>query len=120
MPASRAGMTIFSRTDSVGSRLKDWKIIPICFCLNWAKSNRLSCFRSMPETFNVPEVGRSNPAIRERRVLLPEPLFPFNTRNSPAPTSRLILSMALTGCRPRKNVRDSSFDVTIGSLFNFP
>src|SRR5262245_66654658 len=44
----------------------------------------------------VPEVGISRPANIMRKVLLPQPLGPMTTRNSPWPTVRLTPSRATT------------------------
>src|SRR6516162_3167767 len=45
----------------------------------------------------APEVQRSSPAIRRRRVVLPQPDAPTTVMNSPAPTRKLALSRARTG-----------------------
>src|SRR5262249_4782831 len=43
---------------------------------------------SCPRTSTSPPVGRSRPAIRFSRVVLPEPDGPIRARNSPSSTSR--------------------------------
>src|SRR5579859_5369820 len=50
---------------------------------------------------NVPEVGRSSPPSRYRSVDLPHPLGPTIATDSPATTSRLTSSTALTPASPR-------------------
>src|SRR5262249_55317747 len=49
-----------------------------------------------PLILMVPEVQRSSPAIRRRRVVLPQPDAPTTVMNSPAPTRKLALSRART------------------------
>src|SRR4030095_5843901 len=44
----------------------------------------------------VPDVGISRPANIMSKVLLPQPLGPMTTRNSPWPTVRLTFSRAIT------------------------
>src|SRR5262245_47345650 len=47
-----------------------------------------------------PSLGRSRPATRLRMVLLPQPEGPTTATNSPARTSRLTRSMAVSGDTP--------------------
>src|SRR5262245_34581080 len=61
--------------------------MPIC-------SDGPSC--CAPLILMVPEVQRSSPAIRRRRVVLPQPDAPTTVMNSPAPTRKLALSRART------------------------
>src|SRR5215475_9285232 len=49
-----------------------------------------------PLILMVPEVQRSSPAIRRRRVVLPQPDAPTTVMNSPVPTRKLALSRART------------------------
>src|SRR5919108_5207467 len=52
----------------------------------------------------VPQVGISRPANISSKVLLPQPLGPMTTRNSPRRTRRLTLSRGGEPCR-RKTLR---------------
>ena len=59
------------------------------------RSSSESADSSSPATLTVPLVGVSNPAIRLRSVLFPQPLGPVTVRNSPAGTVRLTRSIAI-------------------------
>ena len=60
---------------------------------NSADSWNISVVRASPASI-VPAVGRSRPATRLSRVLLPQPDAPSRHTNSPGATSRLMLSSA--------------------------
>jgi hypothetical protein len=56
-----------------------------------------------PAISMLPRSGRSNPATQRSVVVLPQPLGPSRTTNSPSPTSRSILSTAQTCPRLERN-----------------
>src|SRR5688572_789279 len=78
---------MFLRTVSQGKRLGSWKTRP-----RWALG---AAMRSAPAQ-SSPEVGRSRPARRRRRVDLPQPLGPTRATISPAATDREHWSNAWT------------------------
>src|SRR5712691_9314340 len=54
----------------------------------------------LPESRMAPELGRSSPCTMRRKVVLPQPLGPTMTKNSPGRTSKLMSSSTLSE-RPR-------------------
>src|SRR5712675_2763244 len=60
-----------------------------------ADSAALHCPTSAPSIRIEPESGASRPAISRRVVVLPAPVGPSRTKNSPSPTSRLRSSSAV-------------------------
>src|SRR3990172_5355995 len=63
----------------------------------------------------LPEVGWSNPAIRRRLVVLPDPDGPSRVKNSPSRTSRSMLSTALTS--PKWRLTPESRTAGMDGLF---
>src|SRR4030067_713715 len=84
----RRGSSTFWKAVRTGIRLYIWKTKP-----TWRARQAVSLpadrrVISSPATVMLPEVGRSSPPIRLRRVVLPEPLGPMKATNSPLSTSR--------------------------------
>src|SRR5580692_6250410 len=63
----------------------------------------------LPATSIVPSVGRSRPARRFRRVLLPDPLGPMSASKDASGTSRSRFSRTRTPSVPRKYVLETPF-----------
>src|SRR5688572_30277563 len=72
--------------------------------LHLARSPSLIEDSCAPATEMVPELGLSRPAMRFRRVVLPEPDGPISASKLPSGTSRLRLSRTFTGSFPRRYV----------------
>jgi hypothetical protein len=85
---SSSGSSTFRSAVIAGRRLYIWKTNP-----TWRARHAVS-FPSerleivTPSTAIVPEVGRSSPPIRFRRVDFPDPDGPIRARNSPWATVR--------------------------------
>ena len=74
---------MFSSADSVGTRLNDWKMKPIC-----SRRRSVNCFwfmeeTSSPSTITLPDEGVSSPAMQCMSVDLPEPEGPMMAVISP-------------------------------------
>ncbi len=65
---------------------------------SWAGTHTGGWFEKTvrPSILMVPESGVSRPATARSSVVLPDPLAPMMTKNSPASTSRLRLLRAAT------------------------
>ena len=87
LPASSSGSTMFSSAVSIGRRLKNWKMNPMCSRRSLVRSlsPRLAMF--VPSIQTSPEVGWSSPARMCMRVDLPEPDGPMTAVSSPRLTS---------------------------------
>ena len=77
------GSRMFSSADSVGTRLNDWKMNPIC-----SRRRSVNCFwfmeeTSRPSTITLPDEGASSPAMQCMSVDLPEPEGPMMAVISP-------------------------------------
>src|SRR6266702_4086829 len=99
-PSGIRAASTFSAADSVGTRLKVWKMNPI----DRARS-RLACVpgsrvSSFPSSSMVPEVGRSSMPSRLSRVDLPCPVRPWIASHSPSRITRLRSRTAGTVRRP--------------------
>src|SRR5215470_5075655 len=84
---------MFSSTVRKGKSAYDWKTV-LTFRLwggVWATSR--------PSRRIPPSVGCSNPAIRRRVVVFPQPDGPSSEKNSPPTTSRLMPSTAVTSAK---------------------
>ena len=82
-PRRCSGRPTFSRHDSVGSRLKNWKMKPILSRRTRVSSSSDRPARRSPSMRTSPEVGRSRPPMRLSSVDLPEPDGPTIDTISP-------------------------------------
>ncbi len=96
MPAILSASRSWSRHVSAGMRLPDWNTKPI-------RSRRSRAFvlasdepRSTPSTRTVPDSGVTSAPATARSEDLPEPDGPTTATSSPAVTSRLTASSAVT------------------------
>ena len=115
-PAMRRGSSTFSCAESRGSRPKDWKTKP-----SLRRRRRTSAPSSMastrsPSMLTSPSVGRSSPATRLSRVVLPEPERPMRARNSPGASDRLTSRTAHTSSAPRRKRRETPRSSTAAPL----
>ena len=99
-PASVSGSTTFSCAVSIGSRLKNWKMKPMCARRSSVSSLSPSFVMSCPAIVTLPSVGRSSPARMCISVDLPEPDGPMTAVRRPAATSRSTPRSALTQVSP--------------------
>ena len=79
---------MFLRTVMCGHSAYDWKTMPM---LRLSGERLIRAARSKtvsPPNEIVPAVGSSRPARQRSVVVLPQPLGPSSTRNSPSWTSR--------------------------------
>ena len=83
---------MFSATESVGTRLRDWNTKPTRRRRSTDSLRRLRPFRSVPARRTVPAVGASRPAAHCSRVDFPDPVIPMTAVSDPrgkrAETSR--------------------------------
>ena len=91
---------MFSSALSIGSRLKNWKMKPMCFRRSFVISLSLSSPSFVPATQTVPEVGRSSAARMCIRVDLPEPDGPITAVSFPCATSSVTPRSASTAVSP--------------------
>ena len=78
---------MFSSAVSIGRRLKNWKMKPMCSRRSFVSSLSPSFVMSVPAIETDPDVGRSSPARMCIMVDLPEPDGPMTAVSSPVPTS---------------------------------
>jgi hypothetical protein len=81
------GSSSFSSAVRDEIRLYDWKIIPTVAEPYAASSFGPICAKSLAPASIRPEVGRSSPPIRFKRVDFPEPDLPKSATRSPRRTS---------------------------------
>jgi hypothetical protein len=74
---------MFSSAVSIGSRLKNWKMKPMCSRRSLVSSLSPSFVMSVPSIDTDPVVGRSRPARMCMSVDLPEPEGPMTAVSSP-------------------------------------
>ncbi len=86
-PERSSGSRMFSFAVSIGSRLKNWKMKPMCWRRSLVSSVSPSSVMSVPAIATRPAVGRSRPARMCMSVDLPEPEGPITAVNSPLATS---------------------------------
>jgi hypothetical protein len=91
---------MFSSAVSIGSRLKNWKMNPMCFRRSFVSSLSFRFVISVPSTETEPEVGRSSPARMCMRVDLPEPDGPITAVSRPCATSSETPRSASTAVSP--------------------
>src|SRR5690606_24821395 len=82
-PRNSSGSITFSSAVSEGSSWKLWNTKPTLSPRTLARPSSSSCASAAPSRCTVPSLGRSRPASRESRVLLPEPEAPTTATVSP-------------------------------------
>ena len=75
---------MFSSAVSIGSRLKNWKMKPMCSRRSFVSCVSFSSPIAVPAIQTSPDVGRSSPARMCMSVDLPEPDGPMTAVSSPA------------------------------------
>ena len=91
---------MFSSAVSIGRRLKNWKMKPMCRRLSLVRSESFSFEMAVPSIATSPEVGLSRPARMCIRVDLPEPDGPITAVSWPLGTSRETPRSASTAVSP--------------------
>ena len=79
---------MFSSAVSIGRRLKNWKMKPMCFRRSLVSSVSPSSEMFVPSTKTSPDVGLSRPASRCISVDLPDPDGPITAVSFSRSTSR--------------------------------
>ena len=82
-PAIESGSLTFSSAVSIGSRLKNWKMKPMCAAPQQGELLSLIPLSFSPAISTSPEVGSSSPARMCINVDLPEPDGPITAVSSP-------------------------------------
>ena len=80
-----------------GSKLKNWKTVPMLSRRNAVSASSSSMEVTRPCSSIVPDVGRSMQPTRFNSVLFPQPLGPTSATSSPDRTSNETPSSAGTG-----------------------
>ena len=83
-----SGSVTFSSAVSIGSRLKNWKMKPMCLRRSLVSSVSPSFVMFVPSIQTSPAVGLSSPASRCISVDLPEPDGPMTAVSFSRWTSR--------------------------------
>ena len=96
LPDRLKGKRMFSRTVSVGTRLKFWYTKPTLLRRNTASSFSFMPESRTPSTITSPSSGLSSAPIMFSRVVFPEPEAPMMAVNFPFSMERSIPSRALT------------------------
>ena len=91
---------MFSFAVSIGSRLKNWKMKPMCSRRSFVSCVSSSSPIAVPAIETSPEVGRSSPARMCMRVDLPEPDGPMTAVSWPLATSTETPRSASTAVSP--------------------
>ena len=91
---------MFSSAVSIGRRLKNWKMKPMCSRRSFVSSVSLSSAMLVPSMVTSPAVGLSSPARMCMRVDLPEPDGPMTLVSFPRSTSRSTPQRARTAVSP--------------------
>ena len=91
---------MFSSRVSIGRRLKNWKMKPMCLRRSFVSSVSWSCVMSAPAIVTAPVVGRSSPARMCISVDLPEPDGPITAVSLPCATSSETPRSASTAVSP--------------------
>ena len=91
---------MFSSAVRVGSRLKDWKTNPSRSRRRIVRSRSESEARSVLPMYTCPLVSVSRPAMQCSNVDLPDPDGPMIAVNSPAGSSSVTSSSAVTTVSP--------------------
>ena len=91
---------MFSSAVSIGSRLKNWKMKPMCSRRSSVTSVSLSWPSRVPAIVTEPLVGRSSAASRCMSVDLPDPDGPITAVSLPRSTSSVTPRSAWTAVSP--------------------
>ncbi len=91
---------MFSLAVSIGSRLKNWKMKPMCWRRSLVSCVSFSSVSSVPAIATLPSVGLSRPARMCIRVDLPEPEGPITAVSFPLATSSETPRSASTAVSP--------------------
>ena len=86
-PASIKAALMFSAAVNPWSRLKVWKIMPICRPRKRSRACPRRAWMSVPAISTLPCWGSTSPAIRDSRVLLPPPEVAVSSICSPDASS---------------------------------
>jgi hypothetical protein len=81
---------------------KDWKTNPILADRMRALSSSVMTVRSAPSSHTRPEAGRSSPARRPSRVVLPLPEGPTMARKLPSSRAKVISFNTVRGRPPER------------------
>src|SRR6266508_1524568 len=109
---------MFLRTVMCGQSAYDWKTIPMSRLLGGTLMRRAASKTVRSSNAIWPSSADSRPAMQRRVVVLPHPLGPSRTRNSPSSISRSRLSMAIVGVLPT-NLFDNSRMLTLDTGTTF-
>src|SRR5215212_6283160 len=91
---------MFLRTVMCGQSAYDWKTIPMSRLLGGTLIRRAASKTVRSPKAIWPSSADSRPAMQRSVVVLPHPLGPSKTRNSPSSISRSRSSMAVVGVLP--------------------
>jgi hypothetical protein len=94
------GRATFSRTERIGTRLKNWKTNPVFWRRSFVAASSPRRLTTAPSRTTSPDVGRSRPPRRWRRVLFPDPDGPMTATNSPGSTASDTPRTAATSAAP--------------------
>ena len=114
-PAIARGSTTFSSAFNIGSRLKNWKMNPMCCRRSPVSSVSFSFEIFVPAMLTSPLVGLSRPARMCIRVDFPDPDGPITAVRFPSATSSETPRSASTAVSPWPYRRDSSCAATTDS-----
>src|SRR5882724_1933770 len=93
---------MFLRTVMCGQSAYDWKTMPMLRLLGGTLTWRSASKTVRSLNAIAPVSADSRPAMQRSVVVLPQPLGPSKTRNSPSSISRLRSSIAVVGVLPPK------------------
>ena len=108
---------MFSFAVSIGSRLKNWKMKPMCSRRSFVSCESFSSPSAVPEIQTSPWVGLSRPARMCISVDLPEPEGPMTAVSLPLVTSTETSCSACTAVSPDPYVRVIPAPATTGIGF---
>ena len=103
VPTSSSGKQTFCSAERCMSRLKDWKIIPICW-RSWRSCFWLSVVSSTPSMKIWPSVGCSSKLMQRTSVDFPAPDSPMMPKISPRRMDRLTFFSAVTSPPEPENI----------------
>ena len=91
---------MFSSAVSIGSRLKNWKMKPMCCRRSFVIAVSLSWLSRVPAIVTWPSVGWSSAARRCISVDFPEPEGPMTAVSFPRSTASVTPRSACTAASP--------------------
>src|SRR6266536_1279018 len=115
-PAIVSGSRMFSRALSIGSKLKNWKMNPMCSLRSLVSGVSARVVISVPATCTEPDVGLSKPARMCMSVDLPDPDGPITAVIRPTGMSTLTPRSAATAVSPSPKTRERSAATTTVAL----